>query len=202
MSLPAGSVVTIPFVNQLNSGYLGTTFKGWTGNVAVTNPSAGASQTVFVMLGMCATKEDAATCMRDYYSSQGAGPASTTCNTKCFLTDAVVRDQNPYYGTFTTTTFQRTLSVTTTGNIANYFAKPADVATLNSFTFFLGSLSSVPVTVTLTFDTVSTTLNVPPPPPSPPPAPPSPPLAAWAAAPALHILAACLLLAVMLLKHA
>ncbi|GAX79889.1 hypothetical protein CEUSTIGMA_g7329.t1 [Chlamydomonas eustigma] len=163
----------IPFINVVASTFQGVKYTGFTAQLTSSN-SAGTSQKIFFMFGACDSTSSAASCSTDYYNLGGSTPPSTsTCTTNCFLTDTATPTENPYYvANVTASALNFTFGVPTTGNVASYIASASAIGSLSSFVFFMGSLSSLPLTATLGLQGVVTTVSIPPPPPNPPSPPP------------------------------
>ena len=79
---------------------------------------------------------------------------------------------NPYWTSATASNINLTIAANqTTGGTATrpYLASPTAVGSRTSFVFFTGSLSNVPISVTLSLLNEATMESIPPSPPSPPP---------------------------------
>ncbi len=107
LSIQPQQAYTVPFVNVVQGRFQGIQYTGFSGQITASNPggttqkvrndsfelSLLASESkklqVFFMFGTCDTTASAAACMSDYYnlSSSGSPPASSKCNTNCFLSE-------------------------------------------------------------------------------------------------------------------
>lgn len=176
MNLAVNQAKYITFTNITN--FVKTDFKDYTALVTAITGSTPAR--IFLMYGACTSMATASTCA-DFFYNGGTNINNGACSPGCYLSWTYVTGSNPFnqINVPANNNYLNTVNVPFSGSLKNIMASSSwSAGAGGSFVVFVGSLSSVPISTTITWVEVVTSQAVPPAPPRPPSPPPLPPPAA------------------------